>query len=136
MPPPFVSFVPGAKFAFPRSYYYQIYCEDQSPNISRFLDYIHVDIDPTIGYGIWYKIRPQFWNWSSNRYTLDFVLEDVWWEANFDGVHHPQAAVVQFGSRGNPPIASLIISNPFIQTDFVALDVQQAPPTYWTPTPL
>lgn len=133
---PVTGYYPGAKFAFPRSYYYQIYVEDQSPNISRVGNFIHVDIDTSIGYGIWYKLRPQFWNWSSNRYTLDFVIEDVWWEAFFDGVHHPQNVIVQYGSRGTPPIDSLIISNPAIQTDFVALPVQQAPGTYWTPTPI
>lgn len=129
------SYTPQAKFAFPRSYAYQIYVEDQSPNITRVGDYIHTDIDASIGYGIWYKVRPQIWEWSSNRYTLDFVVEDCWWEAFFDGIHHPQDFVVAFASRSTPQIPSIVISNPFIQTDFVVIPISQAATNYWTPTP-
>lgn len=128
-------YTPSAKFAFPRSYAYQIYVEDQAPTITRVGDYIHTDISSVIGYGIWYKIRPQMWNWSSNRYTLDFVVETCWWEAFFDGIHHDQDYVVALAPRGTSPLMSIVISNPYIQTDFVPFAIAQAPSTYWTPTP-
>lgn len=126
-------YFPSAKFAFPRSYFAQILVSDQAADITRVGNSIHTSIDPLIGYGIWYQIHPNIWPWSSNRYTLDFVVVDCWWEAFFDGVHHPQGYTTNFLYYGTPPLPTLQIANPFISTFNEVIHVTQAPSYYWLP---
>jgi hypothetical protein len=126
-------YFPSAKFAFPRSYFARILVTDQSPNITLVGNLIHTDIDASIGYGIWYVLDIRIMPWSSNRYTLDFPVIDCWWEAFFDGIHHPQGYEVNFTYHGTPLLPCLEIRNPFIQTDQEVFNVAQAPPNYWLP---
>lgn len=123
----------GGRFAFPRSYIKGILVSDQAPNIVRVGNFIHTIIDASVGYGIWYEVYGNFWDWNSNRYTLDFPVIDCWWEYGFNGIHHPQAYATNWTYFGSPPLPYFEIANPFIQTDHVVLPLESAPEDYWIP---
>jgi len=127
-------FTPQAKFAFPRSYFYEIVVEDQAPTILRVGNNIHTIIDASVGYGIWYIINPKMWAWSSNRYTLDHVVLDCWWEYGFDGVHHPQDYGVAWNGEPLRLKTHILINNPFLTTNFARFPVDPQPSNYWTPS--
>jgi hypothetical protein len=121
------------KFAFPRSYIHQLVVSDQSPNITLTDNVILTTIDITIGYWIVYVLDPRFMAWSSNRYTLDFPVVECYWQAFFDGVHHPQSVATNYIYYGPTPLPSLEVRNPFLVTDQHVFPLAAAPPGYWVP---
>lgn len=133
MPYPALSYSPTQKFAFKRSYAAQIVVSGQSNDVEFVGGTITQWIDRSIGYGIVYKILPAFVAWSSNRYTLDYIVDDVWWFAFFDGIHHPQDYRIAFATMGMPYRPSVWIVDPASTAFSVTLPLSPAPPSYWVP---
>lgn len=125
---------PSDKFSFTRSYACQISIIGDTGDIDQSGDIFTMWIDRSIGYGITYVLNPFILPWSSNGYTLDYVVYDCWWHAFFDGVHHPQAYTVNFWFRDDPVRATISIVQPLggVVETFIHLD--GAPDDYWLPS--
>lgn len=124
---------PSDKFSFTRSYVAQLVIQGDTGDIDQAGDTFTMWIDRSIGYGITYILNDFIQPWSSNGYTLDFVVYDCWWHAFFDGVHHPQAFTVNYWWRGTPirPVLSIIQPAGGVVETFI--DIPGAPPDYWLP---
>jgi len=70
---------PSQKFAMPRSYLWGISLKWAASHIYWVDNQVAVwDVtDTTFYFGLIFK--PEFWAWSSNRWTVDFVLQDAWY---------------------------------------------------------
>jgi len=127
---------PGDTFAFPRSYAWQLSIIGDIDSIAVDGNEITLWINPAIGYYILYTLDPRFWNWSSNRWTLDYIVTDCRWFAFFDGVPHLQFFTVNFWYRGLTLIPTVSLIQPFAATLEEFIPLPQSPPDYWKPPPL
>ncbi len=75
----FQTCIPQAKFAFPRSYVWGVQIQSGAA-LAVWTDN-HMDlIDTMTSYVYWsLTFDPRFWGWSSNRWTLDFVLTEAYY---------------------------------------------------------
>lgn len=124
---------PSNKFAFPRSYAYQLSFLGDTVDYDQSGDTFTMWIDRGIGYGITYVLHPYILPWSSNRYTLDYVVYDCWWHAFGDGIHHPQGFTVNFWWRTTPEKPTLSIIQPLGGTLEKVVHLDGQPPGYWLP---
>lgn len=124
---------PSDRFSFTRSYAAQLSIIGDTGDIDQFGDTLIMWIDRSIGYGITYVLKPWIIPWSSNGYTLDFVVHDCWWHAFFDGIHHAQVFTVNYWWRGDPqrPVISIIQPGGGVVETFIHID--GPPPNYWLP---
>jgi hypothetical protein len=97
---------------------------------------ITVMYDPLIGYFTTYVIDERFLPWSSNRWTLDFIVVDCWWQAFFDGIHHVQSFTTNHWYRSDPPLATISLINPFASAAEYFIPLPSQPSDYWLPLPL
>ena len=71
-----ISYVPQAKAWFPRSYITMLKVHTNHVNVPSFSDglitWVHSPLDAVTGYT---KIRDNVYDWNSNVYSLDFVVE-------------------------------------------------------------
>jgi len=71
-----ISYVPQAKAWFPRSYITMLKVHTNHVNVPSFADglitWVHSPLDAVTGYT---KIRDNVYDWNSNGYSLDFVVE-------------------------------------------------------------
>lgn len=124
---------PGNTFAFPRSYMHQLSLLGDSSDTEQSGDVFTMWINRAIGYGVTYVLQPYILPWSSNRYTLDFVVYDCWWFANFDGIHHPQGFTVNYWWRGSPARPTITLVQPLAGTQESFFEIPPPPPDYWLP---
>jgi len=77
-PPGIMTFVPQAKFWFPRSYAEKLWIHTNSVNVPHLVDgeiiWTHSPPDSVLGFT---KIKANVFEWTSNTYSLDYVVE--WW---------------------------------------------------------
>lgn len=129
----YVGGFPSAKFGFPRSYAAQFNIYATTTDIDQFGDTFTVWINRTIGYGITFILQPYVLPWSSNYYTLDFLVYDLWWHAFFDGVHHPDTYSMAFTWLGSPARPTITIALSIGGSIENISQLPPAPPTYWYP---
>lgn len=127
---------PSSHFALPRSYYFQLSLLGDSGDVDQAGDTLTMYISRPLNYGIVYVLNPFVIPWSSNRYTLDYIVYDCWWFFGFDGVHHPQAYTVNYWQRGSPARDTLTIVQPLAGTIETFIPIDPPPPSYWLPPPL
>lgn len=126
-------YAPQAKFAFPRSYVLDILVSDWTGTYTMVDNVITVDFPDHIGHKNVYVVNPKFLAWSSNRYTLDFVVCDAWNQENPDDTPNPSGYQTRYGVdvlTGRPYVE---IRNPFIVTQHATFALPQAPGGYWYP---
>ena len=126
---------PSNHFAFTRSYITELSIMGDTNDVDRVGDTFTMWIDRSIGYGVTYVLQPYILPWSSNHYTVDYVVYDCWWHAFFDGVHHPQIYAVNVWWRNTPIRQTLSIVQPAAGTMEKHFAIPAAPPTYWLPPP-
>lgn len=126
---------PSNKFSFTRSYAIQLEILGDSNDVDVSGDTYTMWIDRPTGYGVTYVLNDFIKPWSSNGYTLDYVVYDCWWHQFFDGIHHPQAFTVNFWWRGTPTIATLTLVQPLAGTASYRELLPPAPPGYWLAPP-
>ena len=124
---------PSAQFALNRAYAYQLSFLGATNDLDVSGDTYTLWYDRSIGYGITYVLFPYFKPWSSNRYTLDFIVYDCWWHAFFDGIHHPQGFTVNYWWRDTPKLPTLTIVDPGSSAAEAFSPLPSQPPTYWFP---
>lgn len=125
------TFQPQGQFAFIRSYAKQIVVSDQAPGIVMGGNVITTLIDPMTGYRIEYTLHPEWLAWSSNRYTLDHIVDTCFWFATYAGVPHVQDFGVAWLTHPTNFKSSIQIFNPFIRTDERIFDLAPGDQPYW-----
>lgn len=77
-PPGSMTYIPRGKYYFPRSYVTMLKVHTNHVNIPSYADglitWVHSPLDSVTGYT---KLKDNFIAWSSNTYTLDYLVE--WW---------------------------------------------------------
>jgi len=88
MPIPLGSYIPGAQFVAPRSYYRTI--RIRSGTAQAFWNDNVMSLQPVGGgWPYWVLVFDEdFWPWSSNRRTLDHVLSDAYYQVYPDPTHN------------------------------------------------
>ena len=136
MPAPgFLGAYPQPRFALPRSYAYQLSILDGAAAVTMVDNVITVMFNPLIGYYTTYVLDERFLPWSSNRWTLDFIVAACTWQAYFDGVHHLQAFTVNHWFRGVPAVPTITLVNPYSSPNEYFLPLPHQPADYWSPPP-
>jgi hypothetical protein len=128
------NYAPSAKFAFPRSYVRGFCVRVNAPVTFTTNKAIFFDAgNPNIRYTIETDIR--FYNWSSNRYTLDFIITESYYQTlpNVAKTAVPYR-VTWIISPVNKSVylEYLPYSAAFIPRYYT--DYPPAPPSYWKPT--
>lgn len=68
--------VQSGRFSFPRSYFSQLWLAlEGNLTFTQTDNVIHFLYPPIPGYEAWFVFAPNFWEWSSNKFTLDYVLQ-------------------------------------------------------------
>lgn len=80
------------------------------------------------------SIAERVFDWSSNNYTLDFTIEDSFYQDLPDLTMHPMnysLAYFAAGDKGRPHWVFFPFGLPFVDDHF--FELPPAPPTYWLP---
>jgi len=133
MPAPGGTFNPNGRFTMPRSYIAAFVLNVDAPvtqtdNVIEFYD----PFNPLVNFHI--KIDGRFWDWSSNSWSLDWIIEESWYYV----LPSPTTAVMPFtlayrtfGSLVEPSLVFQPFGIDFI--DYHIYTLPPAPPTYWMP---
>ena len=130
------TYTPDGQFNFPRSY-------------TNFFAFswvsgytVHTAGNPwvfeTTGFGgvrVHLKFKDAWWTWSSNIYSLDFLLEDYW--AELAPLYLPQSAGainLQWGYNGETLVPGFAVNQPLTQ-EARYFPLPPAPPEYWLQLP-
>jgi hypothetical protein len=124
---------PSDEFTFIRSYISRFCIISTSTDIDQFGDTFTVWFDRSIGYGATFTLRSDFLPWNSNRYRLDNVVEDLYWHAFFDSIHHPDSYSAAVTWRGDPVLQTYSITLSSGGTEEVFLPLDHSPGDYWLP---
>lgn len=135
MPVPLGSYVNGAKFAFPRSYVQTI--RIRSGTAQAFWSDNVMSLQP-VGGGLPYwtlVFDPDFWGWSSNKRTLDYVLSDAYYQVWPDPTHNNLPIQLWWVHDGNINAMVLDCAAFGSGSFFNYKSTPPAPPGYWLPPP-
>ncbi len=133
MPAGPATLVPHAKFHFTRSYLWGIDIRVNTPvtNDGRFYHF-HDGADPTRVFTV--SVREKMWLWSSNHYTMDFIIEDSYFEDSVPPYFHLMDYRLDYDiilGDNKPRVTFFPFSIPFITPSLFAFP--PAPPGYWLP---
>jgi len=129
----YVSSSPNKRFALTRSYVRGIQIQDEGTTITQVGSETWSNIPGIPGYRIVYEIRPAVLPWSSNRYTLDFVILNCWWRTNAQPQIHPQTYSVDYVIDSVDKLPYIRIRNPSVVGIKKLFVNPPAPPGYWYP---
>lgn len=129
------AYVPGGQFNFPRSYVYRVTFGFGAgaiitPSGGNF--YITDGTNPIVH--VVCNFRPNAWAWSSNVYSLDYLIED-WWliiDPNPNPLPLNFALYYQVWTADNIPELAINIAGATTRYENAMPD---APPGYWKPPP-
>lgn len=129
-------FVPSPKFAIPRPYLRGIWLSFDTPAIVNWTDN-SVDFADSAVPVVRGRITfaPNFWVWSSNRYTLDYVVIESWYAFAPFTTEIPLPFALTWYYDVN--LSTYLVYNPFsaVGTGAFKHDMPAAPPTYWQQQP-
>lgn len=124
---------PSPKFALPRSYITQLVIGTHGYDCTKTGNVFTCNSTYTPGQVEGYEIAPYVWPWSSNKYTLDYIVIDSWWTNTAEPWHHPNYYSLTYQWRGDPGKPVLYIFNPFLHPNDFVFDLPDAPSGYWLP---
>jgi hypothetical protein len=128
------SFSPSGQFNFPRSYVRGIGIQIVSGTIAQ-TDNTFVLVNPPDPTFYTLVFSDRFWNWSSNRYTLDWIIEESYYNPGGLGTQVPMPYLLTFYTDTTTPNPYIIFS-PFSSPGGVTYyELPPPPPGYWLPFP-
>lgn len=128
------TFVPGARFALPRSYWYGVWLSFNSDAVVSWVGNEVTFLDPPSGVTGLIGFEPRAWSWSSNCYTLDFLIVESWYRVPPSPTQNPLPFVLTYfvdPSDGKP----YMVYSPFgaVGTGAFKHQAPPPPPGYWRP---
>jgi hypothetical protein len=130
-----VTFLQGAKFAFPRSYIAGI-----QPNLVNTW-FVELTTNPiTLRFngtgGFWQRIQihiaPEFWDWNSNCYTMDFVITRINTFTSAGAANEITTYTVGLSSGCSATRYYIRVAIPGF-TRLAQVNLPPTPPSYWFP---
>lgn len=129
------TYLPSGTFAFKRSYVAGLWVRHDT-GVLTFTDGLLTFIvagSPDAVVKVYFK--PEFVDWSSNRRTLDWIIEDATYEYPPNPTTHPLPFFAYWIVSPNPPRNCIGIDAMYGST-YTFIELPPAPPTYWLPPPL
>ena len=133
---PAIAFSPdNPKFTFIRSYVVNFYVVNGLPGvIDNVGNVVHVHYPVGATYvDAYITLRSVFYPWSSNNYSLDFIVEEEYVTVGVDPTHYHNDYIVSVGTDLTPPF------NPYAALVYVGgtiplgIKLPPALPGYWLP---
>ena len=128
---------PQPKFFLPRSYVFGINFATYSGNtVTRSGDRFTVHAVPPDPTFLVCQILPAFYPWSSNSYSLDFIITEFWYKAGGVGSEIPLPFQLGYFQDPLRHSSSLYIQWSGTVPTFNYFPLPSAPSNYWLPKPL
>lgn len=126
--------VPQPKFAFPRSYIWGLSIQWTDFYLAGSIPLIEARRPSDNYHYFTLEIDERFYDWNSNRWTLDYFLTDAWYTSPPSPTHIPLPVNIEITHWPFFNYRPTINISPFgLGVDFHALQLPPAPSTYWTP---
>jgi len=128
---------PSGQFNLPRSYVFDIrvYVQHTLSHAYMTDNIITVDYSPVPNFLAVIVLAPNFMPWSSNSYSLDYIIQDSYYRINPDPTHIPLDIQVGWASSSQT-LRSAINIVLDLGVDIFTFPLAAAPPGYWLPTSL
>lgn len=128
---PYQNFTQSPKFAIPRQYLGGIEVGNTWDGISMTDNVITLfGLSPFLYYNI-FVIRPNVVDWSSNTYTLDYVLEDHYSVVPPSTHHDPFYITTEYLGAGAGRPGRLLLRLPGYDVQRAFFPLPPSPTTYW-----
>lgn len=108
MPPIIYSCTPQCKFWFNRGYLRGVQVADYETGISWAVNVATVTLTVPFVYHHIFVFNPILWAWNSNVYSLDFILDDMYYLLPNDPTHYQTPVTLEF-------LADLVGQSPYIR---------------------
>lgn len=130
------TFVPAARFGFPRSYIYDFHVFRNGDTIVQSANTFVVTDATNPNLTATFRIDPRFFVWSSNSWTLDYVLIDSYYQ-NFPGdTPHPLPYNLIYKVEQDTGRSALYLGWSGFLVDPQRFPLPAQPSDYWLPKPL
>jgi hypothetical protein len=130
-----MTFVPGGQFNFPRSYVTKLKVSTNHVNVPSYADglitWVHSPLDAVIAYT---KLKDAFLPWSSNTYSLDWLVEYWYYQILPSPVEFEWGGSVRYAFDVTNECACVVIATEAADTDYF-YDLAPAPTGYWPTLP-
>lgn len=130
-----VTYVPQGKFWFPRSYVTKLKIHTNHVNVPTYTDGIitwtHSPPDSVIGFT---KIKDVFIPWTSNTYSLDFLVEYWYYQILPSPTEFEWGGELSFAYDSVVQANCLIVATESADTDYY-YDLEPPPLPYWPENP-
>lgn len=130
-----VSYVPSGKFWLPRSYAIKLQVHTNHVNVPSYSDglitWVHSPLDAVTGYT---KIKDVFIPWSSNTYSLDFLVEWWYYTISPSPIEYEWGGELSFAWNPGEECNCLIVATESADTDYF-FDLPPSPTDYWPNLP-
>lgn len=128
---PYQIFTQRPKFAIPRQYLGGIEIGNTWTGISMTGNVITLyGTSPFLYYNV-FVIRSNVVTWSSNRYTLDYVLEDHWSNVPPSPSHDPFYVTTEYLGAGSGLPGRVLLRLPGYDAQRAFFPLPPSPPDYW-----
>lgn len=131
-----VTCLPSAKFATPRSYIYELCIARYGDSINQAANVWTIHAVPPDSTFVKLIMRPNYYLWSSNRGTLDFVFDEAYVDIGGVPPHVPFSFTLSYGESPLTQRPALILDWFSGSPDYQAFPLPPQPPNYWLPKPL
>lgn len=131
-PPGLITYVPQAKFYFARPYITKLKVHTNHVNVPMYSDglitWTHSPPDAVIGYT---KLRDRCVTWSSNTYSLDFLVEWWYYVITPSPIEYEWGGELSYAWDDSIKRTCLVVATAAADVDYY-FDIPPAPSTYWT----
>jgi len=119
-----------------RSYYKGIGFYGPSGSVKDFAANVYTLLWPPLGSGVAVRavMKTEWWNWSSNTYTPDWIFSEYYaFFQSAPSIHYTYLPFTVYAHQGTHPRDFFLTNRIDVFTDFYEFDLPPAPPSYWLP---
>jgi hypothetical protein len=124
------------QFALQRSYWKGIGFYAPAGSVKDFAANVYTILWPPLGTGVAVRavMKPEWWNWSSNKYTPDWIFAEYYaFFQSAPSTHYTYLPFTVYQHQGVVPREFFLTNRLDVFTDFYEFPLPAAPPTYWLP---
>lgn len=125
------SFAPSPKYALPRSYVGGIIISDLIVAAEFVGDEIIATVVDPFTYYHHFAIEPRFRAWSSNCYTLDFIVTDVYYTVPGVPGRGDFGVQIEYFNTLDFPTPAIILRLIGVETNRIYVPLPPSPADYW-----
>lgn len=127
------TFVPTARFSFPRSFINELVLYRNLDAVTFIGNVFTIYAPPPDPTTATIKILPAFIAWSSNGYTLDYLVTECYYQLTPGGTENPMPFDVVFHVNPTNGHNQLVIGWFGLHADPETFPLESAPSSYWLP---